>query len=48
MIVKANINNLAENGICQIATALANETGENTLYDFSYYVNHGLIDKNKL
>jgi hypothetical protein len=27
---------------------LSNETGESALYDFSYYVNHGLIDKNKL
>ena len=48
MIVKPNMNALAPNGICTIAGSNANETGETALYDFSYYINHNLIDRNKL
>ena len=48
MIVKPNNNSVAENGYCAIADAYANETGENTLYDFSYYINKHLINKDKL
>ncbi len=48
MIVKPNNNKIAKNGYCSIDEATANETGENTLYDFSYYINKGLINKDKL
>jgi phage minor structural protein len=44
MIVKNNANESAKNGYCSITRAGGNETGENYIYDFSYYMNHGLID----
>lgn len=48
MIVKPNMNTLAPDGICTIAASKANETGETALYDFTYYINHGMIDRDKL
>jgi hypothetical protein len=39
MIVKPNNNKAAKNGYCSIDEATGNETGESTLYDFSYYIN---------
>ena len=44
MIVKNNSNKSAENGVCSIVRATSNETGENYILDFSYYINQGLID----
>ena len=43
LIVKANSNELAENGFCTIQRATSNETGENYLYDFQYYHNQGIL-----
>jgi hypothetical protein len=48
MIVKNNANQAGANGYCSIARAASNETGENCIYDFSYYINKGLIDKESL
>lgn len=48
MIVKNNNNIAAKNGSCSIARANINESGENCLYNFSYYVNKKLIDGDKL
>ena len=44
MIVEPNSNKFAENGSCTIQTAILNPTGENTLYNFDYYIKQGLID----
>lgn len=44
LIVRPNSNELAENGICSISQASANETGEDYIYDFQYYFNKGLMD----
>ena len=38
MVVKNNSNQFAKNGFCSIARAKDNPTGENYLYDFSYYI----------
>ena len=43
IIVKNNSNSLAKNGICTIARAKDNPTGENFFYDFSYYINQKMI-----
>ena len=48
MIVKNNSNQSADNGYCSIAHAKSNETGENYIYDFSYYINQGLISSEEL
>jgi hypothetical protein len=48
MIVKNNSNASAKNGFCSITHAGGNETGENYLLDFTYYINKGLIDGEKL
>lgn len=45
LIVPDNTNEFAENGFCSIARAGANQSGENYLYDFSYYYNFGLLDR---
>lgn len=47
LIVPDNSNEFAPNGFCSIARAGANQSGENYLYDFSYYYNFGLLDKNR-
>lgn len=44
MVVKDNLNEHAENGFCTIKRAGSNQTGENTLYNFDYYVSAGLMD----
>ena len=44
LIVKNNSNQYADNGYCTITRAGANPTGENYIYDFSYYHNQGLLD----
>lgn len=48
LIVKANSNEYAPNGFCSIARAAANDTKDNVIYDFGYYVNQKLIDATSL
>lgn len=43
MIVKNNSNEYATDGFCSIARAPENPTGENFIFDFSYYINQGLL-----
>lgn len=43
LIVKQNSNEFAPNGFCTIARADANPTGENTIYDFQYFFNTGMM-----
>jgi hypothetical protein len=38
IIVKTNSNEFAPNGFCTIARAKENMSGENTIYNFDYYV----------
>lgn len=44
LIVKNNANEFANNGFCSIARAKENYTKENFILDFSYYIQHRLID----
>lgn len=44
IIVKDNANEFAPNGFCSIARAIENPTGENSLYNFNYYIQQGLVD----
>ena len=44
IIVKNNANEFAPNGFCSISRAEENVTGENTIYNFDYYVGQGLIN----
>ena len=46
LIVKQNSNQYGENGFCTIARAGSNVTGENYIYDFRYYHDKNLLDKN--
>lgn len=43
IIVKNNANEFAENGFCSIGRSSESPTGENFIYDFSYYVQQGLV-----
>ena len=43
IIVKNNANQFAESGFCSIARAKENPIKENFIYDFSYYIQQGLI-----
>ena len=43
LIVKQNSNEHANDGFCTIARAEANPTGENYIYDFSYFNKTGLL-----
>jgi hypothetical protein len=45
LLVTDNTNEFAQNGFCTIQRAGSNETGENYIYDFSYYMNMGLLDR---
>lgn len=47
IIVKNNSNEYGKDGFCSIARAENNPIGENYLFDFSYYINQGLLDKEK-
>ena len=47
IIVKNNSNEYGEDGFCSIARAENNPTGENYIFDFSYYINQGLLNKDK-
>lgn len=46
LIVKTNANEYGENGFCTIQRANANPTGENYIYDFRYYHDKDLMNKN--
>lgn len=48
LIVKSNTNEFANGGSCNIALAKENPSGENFIYDFSYYTNHGLMNETDL
>lgn len=48
LIVKSNSNEFAEGGSCNIATAKENPSGENFVYDFTHYVNQGLLHRDML
>ena len=43
LMVKQNSNEHGENGICTIARAGANPTGDTSIYNFSYFQNKGLM-----
>lgn len=47
LIVPDGTNEFAPNGFCSIARAGGNQSGENFIYDFTYYYNFGLLDKEK-
>lgn len=44
LVVKQNSNEFAQDGFCTIARSLENPTRDNFIYDFTYYVNQGMID----
>lgn len=44
LVVKQNSNEFARDGFCTIARSLENPTRDNFIYDFTYYVNQGMID----
>lgn len=48
VIVSPNINEYAQNGICEIAKSDFNENGENYIYDFGYYISQGLLNGGEL
>lgn len=48
VIVQANSNEFAPNGSCTIQQSVLNPTGENALYNFQYFINHGLLDATSL
>lgn len=48
VIVQPNTNEFAPNGSCTIQQAFLNPTGENALYNFQYFINHGLLDERSL
>lgn len=48
VIVQPNTNEFAPNGSCTIQQANLNPTGENALYNFQYFINHGLLDGDAL
>lgn len=47
-IVKQNANEFGEDGFCTIARAPENYSKENFILDFTYFVNQGLLDGNKI
>jgi hypothetical protein len=48
LIVPDNSNEHAPNGFCSIARAGSNQNGENYIYNFQYYVNMGLLNRETL
>lgn len=44
LMVKQNSNEHGKNGMCTIARAGANPTGDTSIYDFSYFQNMGLMN----
>jgi hypothetical protein len=43
--VKDNANEFGNGGFCSIARALENPSGENTIFNFDYYVGQKLINR---
>lgn len=48
LIVEQNSNEYGKNGCCTIARAVNNVSGDNAIYDFSYYTNTGLLNTNEV
>lgn len=48
VIVKNNNNEFAPAGMGSISRAVDNPTGENVIYNFDYYVAHGLLDQSTM
>jgi hypothetical protein len=48
LIVKDNSNEYAENGICSIRAAQSNPTGDSNIYNFTYYINQGLLRQSEV
>ena len=44
-IVEQNENEFGKNGFCTIARSKLNYARENFIYNFDYYIQHGLLDK---
>jgi hypothetical protein len=44
LTVKQNSNQHGQNGFCTIARAGSNPSGDNSIYDFSYFQNMGLMN----
>jgi hypothetical protein len=47
-MVTSNTNKHAKNGYCAIGRAGSNETGEDYIYDFSYYINQQMLNPRDL
>ena len=47
-IVEQNENEFGKNGFCTIARSEQNYPRENFIYNFDYYIQHGLMDRNAL
>lgn len=48
VIVKPNNQEYATDGMCSIARAPSNQTGETEILNFDYYINQGLLDYNQV
>lgn len=48
LIVELNANEYAPDGFCTIQRSRHNPTGETAIYNFKYYLNNGLLNKNEL
>ena len=48
LIVELNANEYAPDGFCTIQCSSHNPTGEAVIYNFKYYLNNGLLNKNEL
>ena len=48
LIVELNANEYAPDGFCTIQRSSHNPTGEAVIYNFKYYLNNGLLNKNEL
>lgn len=48
LIVEQNSNEFAKDGSCTIQKAALNPSGENMIFNFQYFINHGLIDEVEL
>lgn len=48
LIVEQNSNEFAKDGSCSIQKAALNPSGENMIFNFQYFINHGLIDEVEL
>ena len=48
IIVKDNVNEHAKDGYCSISRANSNIIKENFIYDFRYYINQGILNREKV